>query len=53
MSVNIRAINISSDDGIFHGKIKVFVQDKKHLNELIKKIQTIEGVKSVKRKLKG
>ena len=53
MSVNIRAINISSDNGIFHGKIKVFVQDKKHLNELIKKIQTIGGVKSVKRKLKG
>lgn len=53
MSVNIRAINISSDNGVFHGKIKVFVQDKKHLNELIKKIQTIGGVKSVKRKLKG
>lgn len=48
-SVSLRGISIDSHDGIFHGVITVGVADTEALNKLIKKIQTVKGVKNVER----
>jgi len=47
--VNIRSITIDTDDGIFDGSIKVFVNDKEHLDELIKNLLAVKGVTGVTR----
>lgn len=49
LSVNMRSISFDSDDGIFEGKIMVYVHDTKHLTKLIAKIKSIEGVINVSR----
>lgn len=49
LNVNIRSINISGDEGIFEGLITVMVQDKIHLNQVIEKLRSVEGVNSVDR----
>lgn len=49
MKVNMRSIYFDTDDGIFEGKITLFVQDTRHLEELMTKLKTIEGVISVER----
>ena len=47
--INMRSINVSSDDGIFRGTMEVYVYDRKELDELLKAIRKIEDVKEVKR----
>ena len=47
--INMRSINVSSDDGIFKGTLEVYVYDRKELDELLKAIRKIEDVKEVKR----
>jgi len=49
MKVNMRSIYFDTDDGIFEGKITLFVQDTRHLNELMDKLKTVPGVISVDR----
>lgn len=49
MKVNMRSIYFDTNDGIFEGKITLFVQDTRHLNELIDKLKTVPGVISVSR----
>ncbi len=49
LHINMKSISFESDDGIFYGKIGVFVHDTKHLNGLIKKLKQIDGVRTVKR----
>ena len=49
LNINIQGINISGEDGIFEGDLVVIIKNKGHLNTLIQKIMTIDGVKSVKR----
>lgn len=51
LNVNIRTINITSDDGIFEGLITVVVKDKIHLNQIMGKLKQVEGVTSVERRL--
>lgn len=46
---SLRAIAIDSNDGLFHGHLTVGVNDIETLNNLIKKIKTIKGVKDVQR----
>ncbi len=48
-SVYLRSISIDSNDGLFHGFISVGITDKTALNQLIKKIGTVKGVKNVQR----
>lgn len=48
-SVSLRSISIDSNDGLFHGFISVGVSDTSSLNQLIKKIETVKGVKNVQR----
>ncbi|MCM1502108.1 MAG: RelA/SpoT family protein [Bacteroidales bacterium] len=49
MSVNIRRIDIATEDGIFEGSIDLYVHDKNDLEKLIRKLRKIEGIQSVVR----
>ncbi len=48
-NVNMKSISFESNDGIFEGKIMLYVYDTEHLDKLITKFEQIEGVKSVVR----
>jgi GTP pyrophosphokinase len=47
--VNMRSINIETEDGMFEGIIKLFVRNTTHLEVLIRKIAKIKGVLKVTR----
>ena len=49
LEVNIRSITVDSEDGIFQGKIMLFVNDTIHLDLVIHKLQRVEGVEKVSR----
>lgn len=48
-NVTLRSISINSNDGLFQGFVVVGISDIASLNEIIKKIKTIKGVKDVQR----
>ncbi len=48
---NIREITVRSHDGIFEGRLGVYVRDIDSLNDLMDKIRKIKGIESVKREL--
>jgi len=48
-NVNMKSISFESNDGVFEGKIMLYVYDTEHLDKLITKFEQIEGVKSVVR----
>ena len=48
-NVTLRNITVDSNDGLFQGYIIVGVNDTTSLNQLIKKLQTVKGVKNVQR----
>ncbi|MBQ9076327.1 MAG: bifunctional (p)ppGpp synthetase/guanosine-3',5'-bis(diphosphate) 3'-pyrophosphohydrolase [Muribaculaceae bacterium] len=48
-NVSLRNISIDSNDGLFQGYLVVGVSDTLTLNNLIKKIKTVKGVKDVQR----
>ncbi len=45
----LRSISIDSNDGLFQGFVVVGVSDTSMLNQLIKKLKTVKGVKDVQR----
>ena len=45
----LRAINIDSHDGLFSGNLVVMLEDTSRLEQLIKKLRTVKGVKQVER----
>lgn len=49
MGVSMRNISIDSDNGIFQGVLTVGIADAGQLNDLIRKIKTVTGVKDVSR----
>ena len=49
LKVNMRAITVDSNDGIFEGQIMVFVNDTDHLNKLIQRLSRVNGVLQVER----
>ena len=49
LSVNIHSLNISGDEGFFHGTITVHVKNNKQVNNLIKKLLEIDGLEKVTR----
>ncbi len=51
-NVNMRSISFDTDDGIFDGTVKVYVNDTTHLMELMRKLRNIGGVTNVSR-IKG
>lgn len=48
-NTSLRNISIDSHDGLFQGYVVVGVPDTRTLNNLIKKIKTVKGVKDVQR----
>jgi len=48
-NISLRSINIDSNDGLFSGNLTINVEDTRRLDALIKKLQTVKGVKAVKR----
>lgn len=46
---SLRSISIDTSDGMFQGYLVVGVPDRVSLNNLIKKLQTVKGVKNVQR----
>lgn len=48
-NVNIRAITISSNEGVFEGSIMVFVKDTQQLESLIKTLKKIRGITRITR----
>ena len=45
----MRSINIDSHDGLFGGILEVMLEDTSKLDQLIKKLRTVRGVKQVER----
>ena len=52
MNVNIKSINISSDDGIFEGVITLKVRNVSFLKVLTSKLNKVEAIKSITRTYK-
>ncbi len=48
-NVNMREINMNSHDGIFEGKLSIYVKDSQSLSHLMERVRAIRGVDSVKR----
>ena len=48
-NVNIRSFHIESSEGVSVGNIMLYVDDTKHLNELISNLKKIDGIKNVVR----
>ncbi|MBC3541540.1 RelA/SpoT family protein [Rufibacter sediminis] len=49
LKVNMRSITIDSHDGVFEGRLMVFVNDTAQLEKLIQKMMKVNGVLSVDR----
>lgn len=49
LKVNMSSIAFNSDHGIFNGEIKLYVNDTRHLDLLIRKLEKVEGVVKVSR----
>ncbi len=49
LKVNMSALSFKTDQGIFSGEIMLYVNDTRHLEMLIKKLETVEGVVKVSR----
>lgn len=50
-SINIREVAISSHDGIFEGKLSIYVQNTEALNAIMDKLRHIKGIENVKRSI--
>jgi len=49
LKVNIAAMTIEANHGVFEGNIKIFVQDKEHLNNVVNKLLELPGIERVDR----
>ncbi len=49
LSTNMKSLNVSSDSGMFEGIISLYVQGLPHLKKIMKRLERVEGVKSVLR----
>jgi len=49
LKTNMKSINVSSEGGMFEGILTLYVSDLKHLEEIINRLERIEGVKNVLR----
>lgn len=52
-AMDLRNISIDAHDGIFQGFLVINVSDTRQLNQLVKKIRTVKGVKDVSRTAGG
>jgi GTP pyrophosphokinase len=49
MNVSMRSITFDNNDGVFEGKVFVYVNDTSHLKNLQDKLRNVEGVMKVNR----
>lgn len=49
LKVNMSSMSIHTDSGIFEGEIMLYVNDTRHLEQLIGKLRGVEGVEKVSR----
>lgn len=49
LNVNMKSISFESNDGVFEGKIKVVVEGIEHLNNLVKNLEKVNGIKKIVR----
>ncbi len=49
LNVNISSVNFEGHHGVFEGVIMLYVNDTKHLEQLIEKIKKIKGVRKIER----
>lgn len=49
LKVNMRSISIDTETGIFDGQIRVYINNTSHLDELIEKLEKVQGVMRVTR----
>ena len=49
LKINMRSMSIESTEGLFEGKIKVFVREKAELKKLMHKLEKVSGVHKVSR----
>jgi GTP diphosphokinase / guanosine-3',5'-bis(diphosphate) 3'-diphosphatase len=49
LKVNMSSMSMQTDSGIFEGEIMLYVNDTRHLEELIDKLMNVEGVVKVSR----
>ncbi len=49
LKVNMRSITIDTHDGVFDGKIMLYVSDTSHLDKLISKLKKVSGVVGISR----
>jgi len=49
LKVNMSSLSFKTDPGIFHGEIMLYVNDTRHLETLISKLEKVEGVEQVNR----
>ena len=49
LNVNMKSLAFDSNDGVFEGTIRLMVEGTMHLNNLIKRLEGVKGVKSIQR----
>jgi len=49
LKVNMRSISIDTETGIFDGQIRLYINNTVHLDELISKLEKVQGVMGVSR----
>ena len=49
LKVNMRSITVETHDGLFEGKIMLYVQDTEHLTRLINKLRKVSGIVNLAR----
>lgn len=49
LKTNMKSINVTSDSGMFEGTLIILVEDIKHLEKVITRLQRVEGIKEVYR----
>ncbi|HTJ12148.1 MAG TPA: bifunctional (p)ppGpp synthetase/guanosine-3',5'-bis(diphosphate) 3'-pyrophosphohydrolase [Dinghuibacter sp.] len=49
MRINISALTIEAEEGIFRGNIRLYVHDKEELDELVIRLKALTGIQSVER----
>ncbi len=49
LHINMRGLTIDTKDGVFEGDIRIYVQDTSHLDILIHKLESVDGVYQVQR----
>ena len=52
LNVDIKSININTNDGVFEGDITLKVHNDTFLNEITKKLEKIEGIVNISRTYK-